>query len=203
MKKLLSLAGIALLFSFSFPVETLTEKERKFASSHLENTHAELMKSVKGLSDAQLNFKPAADKWSVKECAFHLTMAEASLRQWVESALKAPANPEKRSEIKMSDDQVIAGLSSRENKVKTYDFLEPRNGKWANADEAMITLEKDRTSLIDFVKNTDKDLRNHVAMETPLGPLDTYQLVLFISSHTTRHMKQIDEVKADPNFPKN
>ena len=203
MKKLLSLAGITLLFSFSFSVETLTEKERKFASSHLENTHAELMKSVKDLSDAQLNFKPAADKWSIKECAFHLTLAEASLRQWVESALKAPANPEKRSEIKMSDDQVIAGLSSRENKVKTYDFLEPQNGKWASADEAMITMKKDRASLIDFVKNTDKDLRNHVAMETPLGPLDTYQLMLFISSHTTRHMKQIDEVKADPNFPKN
>ncbi len=40
-------------------------------------------------------------------------------------------------------------------------------------------------------------------MDTPLGrKLDAYQWVLLISAHCERHMKQIEEVKADPNFPK-
>lgn len=202
MKKLVVLAGIAMLVSFSSPVETLTEKERKFATSNLKATKAALMKSVNGLSEAQLNFKPAADKWSVKECVFHLAISEAALWQWVEGTMKAPPNPEKRSEIKMTDEQVIAGTSSRANKVKTFETLEPQTAKWANADEALDALKEGRAILVDYVKNTDGDMRNHVAMQTPMGPLDAYQLVLLISSHTDRHMQQINEVKADPNFPK-
>jgi hypothetical protein len=34
-----------------------------------------------------------------------------------------------------------------------------------------------------------------------LGPLDAYQWILLISAHSERHTKQIEEVKADPNFP--
>ena len=44
-------------------------------------------------------------------------------------------------------------------------------------------------------------MRNHVG-QTPMGALDAYQIVLMISSHTNRHVQQINEVKADPNFPK-
>ena len=202
MKKLLFLAGITMLVSFSSPKETLTEKERKFASAQLKTTQAELIESVKGLSDEQLNFKPAADKWSVKECVFHLAISETSLWKWVEATLKEPASPEKRSDIKMTDEQVMTAMSSRENKVKTFDFLEPQNGKWSGAADALDSLKKDRATLIDFVNNTNGDMRNHVATQTPMGPLDAYQLVLLISSHTNRHMQQINEVKADPNFPK-
>ncbi len=42
---------------------------------------------------------------------------------------------------------------------------------------------------------------NHVAT-TPVGMLDSYQLILFTAAHTNRHTQQIIEVKADPNFPK-
>jgi hypothetical protein len=32
--------------------------------------------------------------------------------------------------------------------------------------------------------------------------LDGYEWVLFVAGHSERHTKQINEVKADPNFPK-
>ena len=35
-----------------------------------------------------------------------------------------------------------------------------------------------------------------------LGPLDAYQWILRISAHSESHTKQIEEVKADPSFPK-
>src|SRR5882672_4406722 len=34
------------------------------------------------------------------------------------------------------------------------------------------------------------------------GQLDGYEFVLLIAAHSERHTKQINEVKADPNFPK-
>jgi hypothetical protein len=34
------------------------------------------------------------------------------------------------------------------------------------------------------------------------GPkVDAYEWVLFVAAHSQRHTKQIDEIKADPNFP--
>jgi hypothetical protein len=56
--------------------------------------------------------------------------------------------------------------------------------------------------LIQYVKTTDADMRNHVVTFPP-GSFDSYQMILFIASHSNRHTQQIEEVKADPNFPKN
>ena len=58
-----------------------------------------------------------------------------------------------------------------------------------------------RAKTLAFLKET-KGLRDH-AIDSPLGKkLDAYQWVLFIAAHSERHTKQINEVKADPNFPK-
>lgn len=35
----------------------------------------------------------------------------------------------------------------------------------------------------------------------PFGPW-LYQNIILVAAHSERHTKQIDEVKADPNFPK-
>src|SRR6267142_29864 len=78
---------------------SITNKERKYATGLMKDTKADLIKSVKGLSETQLNFKAAADKWSVKECVFHIALSEKNLWDMVEASLKQPANPEKRSEI--------------------------------------------------------------------------------------------------------
>jgi hypothetical protein len=39
-------------------------------------------------------------------------------------------------------------------------------------------------------------------LESPMGKLDEYEFVLLVAAHSERHTKQINEVKADPNFPK-
>jgi len=53
----------------------------------------------------------------------------------------------------------------------------------------------------DFLKKTP-DLRAH-AVDSPLGSkLDAYEWVLFIAAHSERIPSKIEEVKADPNFPK-
>jgi hypothetical protein len=56
--------------------------------------------------------------------------------------------------------------------------------------------------LEDFVGTTNDDLRDHVVV-LPFGSFDSYQMILFMAAHSNRHTQQIEEVKADPNFPKN
>jgi DinB superfamily len=203
MKKLLLLLPIFLLFSYTTPDAPLSKKERKFIAKHMKETYKTLVQSVKGLSEAQLNYKTAPDKWSIKECVYHLAISETNLWQWIQGTVKAPANPEKRGDIKMTDEQLLAGIEDRTNKVKTTEAFEPKNAKWNNVKEALAALKVERNLHIDYMKTTTDDMRSHVASQTPVGPLDSYQLVILLSSHTIRHTKQIEEIKADPNYPKN
>jgi flagellar biosynthesis chaperone FliJ len=179
----------------------LSGKERKLLVNDLKETRKDLLESIKGLNDAQLNFKASPESWSVKECVYHIALSEGNLWQMAEKALKEPANPEKRSEIKWTDEQVITMIRDRSHKVKTVAPLEPVNAPYKNLDEALDDFKTKRASLIKFAKTSTDDLRNHV-VQMPFGYLDCYQLLLMISAHTNRHMQQIQEVMANANFPK-
>jgi len=202
MKKISFFITALVLFGFVNKPAGLTEQERKYATELLQSTEDGVSKAIAGLSDAQLNFKPAPDKWSVADCVKHIAITEAGLWQMTNGSIQAAANPEKRSEIKATDEQVVQMIESREKKVKTAPQMEPQNTPYKALDEALASFKTDREKLIEYVKTTDVDLRNHVAT-LPFGSFDSYQMILFIAAHSNRHTQQIEEVKADPNFPKN
>jgi hypothetical protein len=58
-----------------------------------------------------------------------------------------------------------------------------------------------RTSLIKYAKTSTADMRNYV-LQMPIGSIDAYQMLLYISAHSKRHTLQIEEIKANPAFPK-
>jgi hypothetical protein len=180
---------------------SMSGKERKFAVGLMKDTKSDVLKTVKGLSDAQLNFRAAPDKWSVKECAYHIAIAEKNIWKMLDDEMKNPANPEKRTEIKVTDEQVVTMLEDRSHKVKTTESFEPKNTPYQSIDDAMNSFKETRAAHIKYIKNTTEDLRNHV-LQTPLGWIDCYQVCLFMAGHTNRHTQQMNEVKADPNFPK-
>ncbi len=180
----------------------LTEAERNTATKFLDETENGVLEAVAGLSEAQLTYKPAADKWSVEDCMKHIAATEIGLWQMTEGNIKQAANPEKRAEIKWSDDDVMKNIENRTNKVKTFPPFEPQNTGFKTVADAISSFKENRSKLIEYVKITDQDLRSHVAT-LPVGSFDCYQMLLFIGAHSNRHMQQINEVKADPNFPKN
>ena len=200
MKKLIFMASAIMMLSF-LVIDPISKKERKDALKLLKDTEQGVKDQVKGLTEAQLKFKPAPDRWSIEECVKHIAKSEEMLWQMMDSVLKGAATPDKRSEIKLTDEQVIQRIEDRSTKVKTMPPLEPENIAMKNTDEALESFKKDRDKLIEYVKSTDSDLRNHL-VTFPFGTIDTYQMVLFIAAHSNRHTQQIMEVKADPNYPK-
>jgi hypothetical protein len=190
-----------LLAFFSLkPADTLTTQEREKAVTLLTDTETGVFTAVKGLSEAQLNFKPAPDRWSVAECVKHIAASETTLWAMEEPALKQAANPEKREGITITDEQLVYGVEDRSHKSKTFAALEPANSPYKTVDEALQAFKKNREKLIAFVKATQIDLRNHV-LTLPVGTYDSYQFILLIAAHSNRHTQQIAEVMADPNFP--
>lgn len=202
MKKLSILVSVLMLFSFGIKDNTLTKEERNYAIDLLQKTEQGVIDAVAGLSEAQLNFKPAPDKWSVEDCVKHIATTEQGLWQMTNGSIEAAANPEKRADVKATDEQVVQMIESRENKVKTAPAMEPQNTPYKSLDEALESFKTDRGKLIEYTKTTNADLRNHV-VTMPFASFDSYQMILFIAAHSNRHTKQIEEVKADPAFPKN
>lgn len=199
----LALASIAQTATAPAPTPApLTTEEREAALKSLQATHDAFLKSIAGLSEKQWKFKPAPDRWSVAEVAEHIAVSESTIFGMVQGkVMTSPATPEKRAEVAGKDEIILTKVPDRSRKAQAPEFLKPTN-RWATEAELTKAFEDSRKATMDYVRTTNDDLRDHFGPHPLLGPLDAYQWILLISAHSERHTKQIEEVKADPNFPK-
>lgn len=179
----------------------LTKNERKTAVSQLKQTRSDLLQSIKGLSEQQLNYRSAPDKWTIKECVFHIALVENNLGNRLDLTMKQPALPEKRSEIKVTDEGLVKSAEDRSQKFQAADAVKPDKAVWKTTSEAANAFKDKRNNHLKYAKTTTEDLRNHLT-QMPFGWIDSYQLILLMAAHSNRHTQQIDEIKADPGFPK-
>lgn len=198
MKRASQLLCVLLLTATAY-AQQLTQADREKGAAYLQQTEDGVAAAVKGLTEAQLKFKPAPDRWSVGETLEHIALAEDFIFQNInDKIMKAPAAAATRDTAK-ADAAVLAMVPDRSHKAQAPGPLVP-SGRWT-PEEALTRFEKSRARTIQFLQSTP-DLRQHVA-DSPLGqPLDAYEWLLFVGAHSERHTKQILEVKADPNFPK-
>ena len=200
MRKLFFILSLPLIFSFVATNVELTKKEREDAASYFKETQKAVADEIKGMSENQLRWKPADSVWSITDCVEHIALSEKNLFDWAMGTLKAEANPSKRAELKRSDEEIKRTITDRSFRVKTREGFIPM-GQFGDAKQTLKVFDERREGLIKYIKETKDDLRNHFA-ESPFGLVDTYQLLLFLSAHTKRHTLQIEELKANLNFPK-
>src|SRR6266849_3266460 len=199
-----SLAGvlIALLLiagATAASAQEVSQAEKDKALQYLETTKKNVLEATKGLSEAQWNFKSAPDRWSVAQVMEHIAAAEDFIRGLVkEKVMMSPAGEPGR-DVKKTDEAVLAMVPDRTNKAQAPEPLVPTN-RFGSPEGSIKHFVESRAVTEDFLK-TAPGLRDHVT-DSPLGKLDGYEFVLFIAAHSERHSKQINEVKADPNFPK-
>ena len=182
--------------------QTLSPAERDHAVAELESSRKAFVEATTGLSEAQWNFKPGPDRWSIAECAEHIGVTETFILQLItEQALKAPAEPEKRALVQGKDSSLITMVVDRTAKFKAPEAIQPTR-RWTTSGEITKNVLESRARTIEFVSTTQEDLRDHFIDHPVFKTLDTYQWILLTSGHMRRHTAQILEVKADPNFPK-
>lgn len=180
---------------------TLTPQEREFALKQFETTRDNFLKSIAGLSQKQWTFKPAPDRWSVAEVAEHITVSESTIFGLVQKTMQSPAAPEKRDQVKGKDQLILQRMPDRSHKAQAPEILRP-TGRWSTEADLIKAFEDARKSNMDYIRTTNDDLRDHFFDHPAFGTLDGYQWLLLIATHSARHTAQIEEVKADPNFPK-
>lgn len=202
---LLSLSFV--LFSVSANSQTpavkapvvFTEKDREFALKYLGETKDDFVKQITGISDTQLNFRAAPNKWTVAEVAEHIILSEGTILGLIQGQILK--SPENTSDVfRTKDTGVILAITNRSQKFTAPEMLKP-TARFKNREELLTNFEKARNQTIEFVKSNKINMRGHFFENPLMGMIDGYQWLLFLNGHTDRHLSQLKEVKADAAYP--
>jgi hypothetical protein len=199
MRKLTIVLAIAAIVPLN--AAPISQADRDLLIKDLERSRTVFLEAIADVkTEAQWNYKPGPDRWSVAECAAHIIAAEQYFRDQVAATLKTPALPvEKRS---TAGDGVISKMvRDRSAKFQAPAQLEPK-GKVVPKAQAIKDFEATRARTLDYARTTQDPLREHGSAGPGGQVTSAYQLVLMLSGHTERHTAQLLEVKASGGYPK-
>jgi len=171
----------------------LTDRERQRLISHLDMSLSWLTDEVSGLTPEQLAFRRAPDAWTILEVLDHLVVVGPIYWEDLQSALKAPGGGTSPS----TDADILWYGIDRTNREKAIPSEVPKGLRDLRG--GLDSHRKNHARLVEYIKSTKDDLRGHIVERQRC---DAYQWALLISTHEQRHILQIREIKADPNFPK-
>jgi DinB family protein len=188
--------------TFTASEPTMSAEERAKAIKLLKDSEQETLGALEKLSDEQLKFKAAPDKWSILDICEHILLGEGLIFGAVDRALATQPNPEWETKTKGKTEFVEKAVVNRTVKVKAPEEIVP-SGKLTR-EEIIAKYKEVRGKTLKFTEETQLPLKSHT-LEHPFpvfGTLNAYQWLLYVPLHNMRHNLQIAEVKADPNFPK-
>lgn len=204
MKNLL-FTGVLLLITLGMQENVVAQAEKgsagydtNFLINYYEETFNELQKSLEGLSAEQMQYSPSDVEWSISECIEHIILTEKMLFGMNRDLMNTPANTQRRAELQ-SDEDIIRGVTDRSKKAQTMEELIGKN-RYSDPKTAMKDLEILRREIADYIRSQKpQDFRDRIT-DSPFGPIDGYQSLLFLAAHTARHTQQIEEIKDVSGF---
>jgi hypothetical protein len=195
MRTTLAVVVICIALRSEISAEGMSPGDRQRLLAHLEMTESWIVTELQGLSDAQLRFPMAPETWSITDVVEHLSIAEPQYWQRVQDSMKQPPNSEK---LEATDAAILWYGIDRTNRTTTGEARVP-TGKVRDVGEPLGQFHKLRATMKEYARATTDDLRSRKLLE---GNMDVYQWFLMISTHAQRHILQIREIKAHPNYPK-
>jgi len=163
---------------------------------------------VNGLSEAQLNWKPAPGSWSIAQCLEHLTAATEGFDQYFEKAIAS--GREKRSvdgAIPYRPTRLGGWLIKQLVPEATRKVPAPKIFRPAESSSIKGALERflqQQERFVKFVKDATGIDYNKTKLRSPVTPLMRYSLAdAFVLTvvHGRRHLGQAQRVRETPGFP--
>ena len=118
----------ALLVAAALPLMAapITQPDRDKLIQDLQHSREVFLAAIADVkTEAQWNYKPGPDRWSVGECAAHIIAAEAYFRENISEALKSPPLPAQQQSN--AGDAIISKMvCDRSAKYTAPAAIEPR-----------------------------------------------------------------------------
>jgi len=163
---------------------------------------------VNGLSEDQLNWKPAPGSWSIAQCLEHLTAATEGFDQYFEKAIAS--GREKRSvdgtipyrPTRLGGWLIKQLVPEATRKVPAPKIFRPAES--SSIEGALERFLQQQERFVKFVKDATGIDYNKTKLRSPVTPLMRYSLAdAFVLTvvHGRRHLGQAQQVRETPGFP--
>jgi hypothetical protein len=165
---------------------------------------AEFIKAASGLSSEQSHFKPSAESWSIAEVVEHMVWAEMGGINGIWKTLDGLKN----SKPVWTGEAIHHGLTIEQIIEKTWKPKEqvPESAKprWGGPIDYWIRALQGCQPLLESLMTELKgfDLEKVIYPHVISGPMNVVQRMEFLRFHLNRHQRQIENIKAHPDFPK-
>lgn len=179
---------------------SLSNVERKTAVTQLKGSRTDLLNTIKGLSESQLDFRSSPANSSIRECFYQLVINEKMLWDKLNEAIKKPATPERRSLLVSGDEDLSPGMIIPVKPAIHDENVYPMKHNWKTMAEAVSAFKSTRVQHLKYIKTTTADLRNRL-IQVRGGWVDCYQLIICISAYSSLKLQEIQAILSSPGFP--
>jgi uncharacterized damage-inducible protein DinB len=167
-----------------------------------EQSQARFAAAVSNLSEAQANFRPEENQWTIAEIVEHVGIVDSNclrlthkLLKEAESAPKPPA-----ADLNLGHTSLDENGHHHPGPFPAPERVRPQGGV-----RIEDSLEKMRTALAGFAEIQSRleavDLSEQMFPHPFLGPINAYQWMVLLGEHEDRHRGQIERLKATAGFP--
>ncbi len=180
-----------------------TEVDRQYTVENLRRTRDELSREVENLTDAQWNFRQAPGRWTIAEIVEHLGLWEIAWAREIGEGLHSPPRPDLAEAQKAASpdpDKYYRDFIMEDKPHQAPPFAEPTGLIPGKNTLAFFRLKRDQA--IAFAETTPADMRAHYERTDSKSPRNMHQVYIYQWGHVDRHLRQIRQVEAHPNYPK-
>jgi hypothetical protein len=163
---------------------------------------------VAKLSNAQLNWTSATDRWSIAQCLDHLTAASRAFDPYFAEALKRGRDKWPVNSPTIYRPSWVGGwlikfvVPEATRKVSSPKIFQPSQSP--GIENALEKFLKQQDEFLRFVREAEGLDYNKTRLRSPVTPLMRYSLAdAFVVTvvHGQRHLAQAKRVRETPGFP--
>jgi hypothetical protein len=160
---------------------------------------------IQGLSETQLLWQPAPEKWSIAHCLDHLVVTNRLYFGQIEEAL-AEAPTAERAGLQYQPSLfgrlfIYASGPRSRMRIRAFRMFQPPEEAHPDAPERFRTQQATLVALIDRARDFDMQA---VKVRSPVSPLLSLRLgeaLEMLLAHEQRHLDQASRVRAAAGFP--
>lgn len=156
---------------------------------------------TENLSLAQWHFKPSKESWSIAQVVEHIGLYERMVMQEAMIAINVDPQSELIGEV-LTDSIYLSWMGEENPHVASGNaiplgFMEGKNN--------LNFFLYGRDLILDYVTSTENDLKAQFTSREgePNNRRSLHSLFVVHFGHTYRHLRQIERIKSDGNFPRN
>ncbi|MGH9883731.1 MAG: DinB family protein, partial [Pyrinomonadaceae bacterium] len=177
-------------------------------TAETEKINEDARQLIAGLSEEQLNWKPAADRWSIAQCFDHLAVTSQEFDPFFTDAIergrqKWPVSGAVRYRPTWLGGWLINQLlPEATRKVRTPKVFRPSDASAIHG--AFEKFLRQQEVFLRFVGEAAGLDYNKTRLRSPASPLLRYSLAdAFVMTvvHGRRHLSQAGRVRKEPGFP--